>query len=203
MTAGRYGVDWSLGIFPRYESESDAWEVLVRAFAPDKPDDALVFMGTHAVMGLARTATGRGGLAILRDFITPGYKGHGTAEMVWRAFDWSKQNAADRRAALSNLEKLLRDLERAATAAGFGRPLMEDLMIEIAEVREELADMSAQRTAPYFSTFDWLRDFPAARAVARAVVGIRCAYPLRAMNPLDTLEKVAAARAAIARRASL
>lgn len=103
----------------------------------------------------------------------------------------------NRQTVLEVLTDLADDVERDAD----GRPDADDLRAELEEVRAELAELKAERMQPTLSTFDWVRNPSASmRAFARAVASFVRLYPVRAMAPLDTLEKVAAARSAIAKR---
>jgi hypothetical protein len=148
-------------------------------------------------MGLARLAADRESLNLLRLWLTPGYGGHSTAQLITRSMAWSREASSNRKTVLEVLGDLVDHVEADAD----GRPDADELRAELAELRAELAELKAERMQPTLSTFDWVKNQTASmRAFARAVASFVRLYPMRAMAPLDTLEKVAAARSTIAKR---
>lgn len=185
------------GLYPNHRAEVLGWTLLADGCAPDAPDAADVWMAVHIIMGLTRTAADAESLRILRDWLTPGYRGQSTAQLIARSMAWSREASSNRQTVLEVLGDLADDVERDAD----GRPDADALRAELEEVRIELADLKAERMQPTLSTFDWVRNPTASmRAFARAVASFVRLYPMRCSAPLESLEKVAAARSAIARR---
>lgn len=184
------------GIYANHRAEVLGYTILVDCYAPDSPDAADVWIAVHLIMGLTRTAADRDSLNLLRLWLTPGYRGQTTAQLITRSMAWCASMRDNRLTVLEVLGELADDVERDAD----GRPDADDLRAELEEVRAELGDLKAERMQPTLSTFDWVRNpSEAMRAFARAVASLVRLYPLRCNAPLDSLEKVAAARASIAR----
>jgi hypothetical protein len=184
------------GVYANHRAEVLGWTLLVDCHAPDAPDAADVWVAVYLIMGLTRIAADREGLNLLRLWLTPGYGGQSTAQLIASSMDWIASTRDNRLTVLS----VLTDLAGDAEADADGRPDADELLAELAEVRAELADLRAERMQPTLSTFDWVRNPTVAmREFARAAASLVRLYPLRA-EPLDSLEKVAAARASIAKR---
>ncbi|WP_426689999.1 hypothetical protein [Rhodanobacter ginsengiterrae] len=184
------------GIYANHRAEVQGWTLLVDCYAPDAPDAADVWMAVHIIMGLTRTAADRDSLNLLRLWLTPGYRGQTTAQLIARSMAWSVATRDNRQTVLEVLGDLADDVEHDAD----GRPDADDLRAELEEVRAELAELKAERMQPTLSTFDWVRNPTASmRSFARAVASLVRLYPMRCNAPLDSLEKVAEARASIAR----
>lgn len=184
------------GIYANHRAEVRGWTILVDCYAPDAPDAADVWMAVHLIMGLSRIAADRESLNLLRLWLTPGYRGHSTADLIARSMAWSGSMRDNRLTVLEVLGDLADDVERDAE----GRPDADELLAELEEVRAELAELKAERMQPTLSTFDWVRNPTASmRSFVRAVASFVKLYPVHCMEPLDTLEKVAEARASIAR----
>ncbi|AGG88765.1 hypothetical protein [Rhodanobacter denitrificans] len=185
------------GIYPNHRAEVQGWTILVDCYALDAPDAADVWMAVHIIMGLTRIAADRESLNLLRLWLTPGYGGHSTADLIASSMAWSAATRDNRDTTLEVLGELADDVERDAD----GRPDADQLLAELAEVRAELAELKAERMQPTLSSFDWvLNPTSSMRAFARAVASFVKLYQVRAMDPIDTVQKVAAARAGIAKR---
>lgn len=185
------------GLCPNHRAEAEGWAILVDCYAVDEPTAPDVWIAIHCIMALARTATDAESLRILRDWLTPGYRGQSTAQLIARSMAWSREASSNRQTVLEVLGELADAVDRDSD----GRPDADDLRAELEEVRAELAELKAERMEPTLSGFGWVRDPTASMlAFARAVASFVRLYPMRAMDPIDTLEKVSAARSAIARR---
>jgi hypothetical protein len=185
------------GIYTNHRAEVQGWSIVVDCYAPDQPDAADVWLAIHCIMALTRTAVDAESLRLLRDWLTPGYRGHSAAQLIARSMAWSREASSKRQTVLEVLSELADDVERDAT----GRADESDLLIELGEVRAELADLKAERMQPTLSRFDWVRSpTESMRAFARAVASFVRLYPVRSAEPLDNLERIAAARAGIARK---
>lgn len=184
------------GLYPNHRAEVLGWTILVDCYAPDAPDAADVWIAVHLIMGLTRIAADRDSLNLLRLWLTPGYRGQTTAQLIARSMAWSAATRDNRLTVLEVLAGLADDVERDAD----GRPDADELRAELEEGRAELAELKAERMQPTLSTFDWVKNPTASMlAFARAVASLVRLYPVRCNAPLDSLEKVAAARASIAR----
>jgi hypothetical protein len=184
------------GIYANHRAEVLGWTIIVDCFAPDAPDAADVWVAVHLIMGLTRIAADRDSLNLLRLWLTPRYRGNSTGDLIARSMAWCASMRDNRLTVLEVLGDLADDVERDAD----GRPDADDLRAELEEVRAELAELKAERMQPTLSTFDWVKNPTASMlAFARAVASLVRLYPVRCNAPLDSLEKVAAARASIAR----
>ncbi|WP_108473178.1 hypothetical protein [Rhodanobacter thiooxydans] len=184
------------GVYRNHYAEVQGWTIIVDCHAPDAPDAADVWIAVYLIMGLTRIAADRESLNLLRLWLTPGYGGQTTAQLIARSMAWYASMRGNRLTVLSVLGELADDVEADAE----GRPDADELLAELAEVRAELADLRAERMQPTLSTFDWVKNPSAAmREFARAVASLVRLYPMRCIAPLDSPEKVAAARASIAR----
>jgi hypothetical protein len=184
------------GIYTSHRAEVQGWGIIVDCYAPDQPDAADVWLAVHCIMALTRVAADRESLNLLRLWLTPGYGGQSTVQLIASSMDWSHEASSNRQTVLEVLSDLAGDIERDAT----GRADESDVLAELEEVRVELADLKAERMQPTLSRFDWVQHPTASmQAFARAVLSFVKLYPLRS-EPLDDLSKVAAARASIAKR---
>lgn len=185
------------GIYANHRAEVQGWTIIVDSYSTDSPDAADVWIAVHLIMGLTRIAADRESLNLLRLWLTPGYRGHSTADLIARSMAWSRGASSNRQTVLEVLGELADDVERDAP----GRSDETDVLAELEEVRTELADLKAERMQPTLSRFDWVRSpTESMRAFARAAASFVRLYPVRTAEPLDSLERVAAARAGIARK---
>ncbi|MBT2145287.1 MULTISPECIES: hypothetical protein [unclassified Rhodanobacter] len=185
------------GIYTNHRAEAQGWSIIVDCYASDQPDAADVWMAVHCILALTRMAADRESLDLLRLWLTPGYGGQSTAQLIARSMAWSRAMAENRQVTLEVLAELADDVERDAT----GRADESELLAELGEVRAELADLKAERMQPSLSRFDWVRNPTASMCeFGRAVASFVRLYPMRSVDPLDSLEKVTAARGAIAKR---
>ncbi|CAM5450048.1 hypothetical protein [Rhodanobacter lindaniclasticus] len=185
------------GLCPNHRAEAEGWALLVDCYAVDEPTAPDVWMAIHCIMALTRTAADAESLRVLRDWLTPGYRGHSTAQMVQRSMAWSREASSNRQTVLEVLADLADDVEREAA----GRDDESDVLAELEEVRAELVELKAERMQPSLSLFDWvLHPTAPMREFGRAVASFVRLYPMRSADPLDSLEKVTAARGAIAKR---
>lgn len=193
LIAAEMGSD---GLYPNWANEIRAYTLFIDCVAPDKPDAPTVWVAAWCFLGLTRTAADSASLKLLRDWLSDKFNGHDTLTMIHRTKDWSSANAADRLCMVDVIEALALDVERDVA----GCVEEDDLAIELAEIRQELADLRQHRMQPTLTTLSWLTQSRPVRALAKAVRAFRRNYPMRAMDPIDTLDKVAEARASIARR---
>jgi hypothetical protein len=185
------------GLYTNHRAEVQGWSIVVDCYAPDQPDAADVWLATHCIMALCRVAADRESFNLLRRWLTPGYGGQSTAQLITSSMAWSREASSNRQTVLDVLADLADDVEREAT----GRDDESDVLAELEEVRTELADLKAERMQPSLSTFDWVRNPSASmREFARAVASFVRLYPMRSAEPLDSLEGIAEARASIAKR---
>lgn len=197
MLAAELAPSLESGLYPHWQAEIVAWTILVDCYAPDAPDAATAFTAASCIMGLTRTAADAASLKLLRCWLDMGFAGNSTADMIARTVAWSKDSAAARLRMLDVIERLAADLERDVT----GCTEADDVGVELEDVRQELADLRANRSQPTLTSLSWLSQSRVVRAFAKACRSFVRTYPMRAVDPLNTLERVNAARAAIARRA--
>lgn len=194
----RYGIDWARhALVWRYPETIDAVGEALQRLAPQPLDPATLFIAAHVVYGLQRNAAGRRGLSLLTEWLSPGFGGRDVYELIRATFAWSTENEAARKAAISNIAELAREVERAVAHTRFA----DDGAAELAELRFELAEQKRGRR-PWSGLIDWLPalpGLPAAKLLRRACRSFSRNYPARigggmCDEPLTTARKARAAR---------
>lgn len=193
LMAAELAPSMDAALYPNWQAEVGAWCIFIDLLARDEPEAPTVWVAIHCLMGLSRTAADAASLKLLRQWLSGGFD---TVDLIARTVAWSRENSAARLRMLGVIERLAADVERDVA----GCEEADDLAVELGDVREELTDLRANRSQPTLATLSWLAQSRVVRAFAKACRSFVRNYPMRAVDPLNTLEKVAAARSAIARQ---
>jgi len=185
------GDDWPT----RIEREIVSIKIGISAYARRPLDETSLAAAAHLVLCLQRTATGREGLSILKDWQSLHFNGNSSRQMIERSAAWLSGTAEKRSAALDDLQELIGRVEMELS----GRIDPDDLAGEIDELRMETTCNREQRSAPPSDNTPALPQVDSVKQLRRALKSYASVYPYRS-EPLTTAEEIAAAMPAKAVR---